>query len=134
MNSELNESELVEALLPLARLIAGNVMAHEAGDTADGNDAHFAAQVVDGLHDQMPQVKGALDGLSVAMEHDEYQEALLRLTKSKVAETVTEEMIEAGVKAAAAQGLLIYPGRAAVVVRAIYLAMRSSSPPEIEGE
>ena len=57
-----------EALLPLARLIAGNVMAHEIGGEADGGDAHFCSQIVDGLHDQMPQVQGALDALEVALE------------------------------------------------------------------
>jgi hypothetical protein len=65
----------VSSLLPLARLIAGNVMAHEAGENADGNDAHFAAQVIDGLHDYLPQVKGALDGLQVALENDDYAQA-----------------------------------------------------------
>ena len=51
-------------LLPLARLVAGNVYAAQDPHA----DPHLAMRIVDGLHDYFPEVWGALDGLTAAVE------------------------------------------------------------------
>lgn len=62
-----SEEEAVRTrLLPLARLVGGNVY----GRVEESADIHYAARMVDGLHDEELYIQGALDGLMVATLED----------------------------------------------------------------